>query len=175
MSPQTTARAYARAVYETAVGDWLTDLRKIKDRLEARRLITELDDPTMPFEEKKRRLDEVLDADLDRRARNFVYTLASNNDLHLLNEIIEDYARLLRRGAEELPLAQVTTAIELTDAEKRTIEERLRRRFGEELDIAYTVDPSIIGGVIVRVGDKYIDGSVAARLESMRERLVRGQ
>lgn len=172
MSPEAPVRAYARAVYETAVGDWLADLRRIKERLEARRLIIELDDPTLPFEEKKRRLDEVLGGDLDRRARNFVYTLASNNDLNLLDGIIEDYARLLRRGAAELPLAQVTTAVPLTDSEKRAIEERLRRRFREELDVAYTVDPSIVGGVIVRVGDKYIDGSVAAKLEGMRERLT---
>jgi len=172
MTAEASARAYARAVYETAIGDWLGELRKAKQQLEAHRLIPELDDPRIPFEEKKRRLDEVLDTNTDQRIRNFLYTLASNNDLNLLEEVIEDYARLLRRGVEELPLAQVTTAIELTEEEKQRFVERLRRRFGEELDVTFHVDPSIIGGVIVRVGDKYIDGSVAGKLERMRERLV---
>lgn len=165
-------RAYARAVYETAVGEWLEDLRKIQDRLERRDLIPVLDDPAKPFEDKQALLDEVLGEDLDHRARNFVYTLASNNDVNLLDEIIEDYERLLRQGVLELPLAQVTSAVPLTDSERQAIEQRLRRRFGEEIEFSYRVDPSIIGGVIIRIGDKHIDGSVATRLAAMREHLI---
>ncbi len=172
---ETSARAYARAVYETAVGEWLEDLRKIKQRLERRNLVMALDDPAKPFDAKKALLEEVLDADIDRRARNFVYTLASNNDVNMLDEIIADYERILRQGALELPLAQVTSAVSLTDSEREAIEQRLRRRFGEEIEVNYQVNPSIIGGVIIRVGDKYIDGSVAAKLEAMRERLVSRQ
>lgn len=168
-------RAYARAVYETAVSDWLEDLRKIKQRVERRKLVTDLDNPSKSIEEKKKILSDVLDEDVDRRARNFVYTLASNNDVGMLDEIIDDYERLLRQGAMELPLAQVTSAVALNDDEQTAIEERLQRKFGEEVEISYRVDPSILGGVIVRVGDKYIDGSVATRLEKMRERLSKRQ
>jgi F-type H+-transporting ATPase subunit delta len=164
-------RAYARAVYETALGEWLDDLRKIKERIEQRNLVGALDDPMRPFEEKKAALDELLGPDTDQRARNFIYTLAGNNDIRLLDEIIGDYERLLRQGTRELPLAQVTTAIELTDGERHAIEQKLRRQFGEELEINYQVDPSIIGGVTVRIGDRFIDGSVATKLEAMRERL----
>ncbi len=170
-SPQ----AYARAVYETAVGEWLEDLHRIKDRLERRNLITALDDPVKSFDDKKALLDDVLGSDIDHQARNFIYTLASNNDVKLLDEIITDYERLLRKGALELPLAQVTTAVPLTDAEREAIEARLRRKFGEEVEVNYQVEPSIIGGVIVRIGDKYIDGSIATKLETMRERLVSRQ
>ncbi len=168
-------RAYARAVYETAVSDWLDDLRTIKQRVERRKLVTELDDPSKTIEEKKALLGDVLEEDLDHRARNFVYTLASNNDVSMLDDIIADYERLLRQGAVELPLAQVTSAVSLTDEEREAIEARLSRQFGEELEVNYSVDPSILGGVIVRVGDKYIDGSVATRLEKMRERLAKRQ
>ncbi|MFQ5855396.1 MAG: ATP synthase F1 subunit delta [Anaerolineae bacterium] len=168
-------RVYARAVYEAAVGDWLEDLRKIKERIERRDLVTALDDPVKPFDEKKPLLEDVLGSDIDRRARNFVYTLASNSDVSMLDEIISDYERLLRQGAFELPLAQVTTAIPLTDTEREAIEQRLYRRFGEEVEVNYRVDPSIIGGVTIQIGDKYIDGSVATKLGAMRERLVRRQ
>lgn len=164
-------RAYARAVYETAVSEWLEDLRKVRQRVEQRDLVTELDDPAKPFEEKKALLQDVLE-DIDRRARNFIFTLANNNDVSMLDDIIEDYERLLQQGVLELPLARVTSAVPLTDEEQDVIEERLRRQFGEEAEVDYQVDPSILGGLIVRVGDRYIDGSVATKLERMRERIA---
>lgn len=165
-------RAYARAVYETAVSEWLEDLRKIKKRLERRKLVTALDDPAKSFDEKKALLEEVIGSDIDRRARNFLYTLASNNDVNLLDGIIDDYERLLQRGALELPLAQVTSAVPLTDTERDAIESRLQQRFGEEVEVSYQLDPSIIGGLIVQIGDRYIDGSVVAKLEKMRRHLA---
>ncbi|MFQ5594087.1 MAG: F0F1 ATP synthase subunit delta [Anaerolineae bacterium] len=165
-------RAYAQAVYETAVGEWLEDLRKIKERIERRDLEMALDDPVKPFDEKRALLEDVLGSDVDRRARNFVYTLASNSDVNLLDEVIGNYERLLRQGVLELPLAQVTSAVPLVDSEQRAIEQRLHRRFGEEVEITYQVDPSIIGGLTIRVGDKYIDGSIATKLEAMREQLA---
>jgi len=165
-------RAYARAVYESAVSDWLEDLRLIKERVERRNLVMKLDDPAKPFEEKQALLEDTIEADIDRRARNFVFTLASNNDVNLLDEIIEGYERLLQHGAVEVPLAEVISAVPLTDAEQKAIDQRLLRRFGDELEVNYRVAPDILGGVIVRVGDKYIDGSVATKLERMRERLA---
>jgi F-type H+-transporting ATPase subunit delta len=166
-------RAYARAVYETAVAEWLEDLRKIHERIDNRGLALSLDDPSKPLEEKQALLEDVLTDDIDRRARNFMYALASNNDVNLLAEVIDDYERLLRQGALEQPVAQVTSAIPLTDAERGALQKRLRQRYGEELEISYQVEPSIIGGVIIKVGDHYIDGSIATKLEKMRERLAR--
>lgn len=164
--------AYARAVYETAVAEWLEDLRRINERIENRNLAVALDDPTKSLEEKQALLQDVLTEDVDRRARNFMYTLASNNDVNLLSEVVEDYERLLHQGALELPTAQVTSAMPLTAAEREALHNRLSQRFGDELEISYQVDPAIIGGVIVKVGDHYIDGSVAMKLEKMRERLA---
>jgi F-type H+-transporting ATPase subunit delta len=164
-------RAYARAVYETAVAEWLEDLRTIQERIENRDLAVALDDPSKSLAQKQALLEGVLSQDMDRRARNFMYTLASNNDVNLLAEVIDDYERLLRQGAKELQLAEVTSAMPLSDAEQATLESRLRRQFGDDLEISYQVEPSIIGGMIVKVGDHYIDGSIATKLEKMRERL----
>lgn len=168
-------RAYARAVYETAVGEWLEDLRKIKEHLDRRDLVVALDDPMKPFDEKKALLEGALGPDIDRRARNFVYTLVSNSDVNLLDEVIGDYERLLRQGVLELPLAQVTSAVPLLDGEREAIEQSLRRRFGEEAEVSYRVDPAIIGGLTIRVGDRFIDGSIATKLGAMRERLASRQ
>ena len=69
--------------------------------------------------------------------------------------------------------AVVTSAVELTDSERQTLESRLRAKHGDDLPIDYRVDPAILGGLMVRVGDKLVDGSVASRLSQLR-RSVRG-
>lgn len=67
--------------------------------------------------------------------------------------------------------AEVTSAVPLTDEEKATIREDVLTRLGGQATVAFRVDPSILGGLIVRVGDKVLDGSVAGRLENMRQTL----
>jgi F-type H+-transporting ATPase subunit delta len=63
--------------------------------------------------------------------------------------------------------ARVTTAIALSDSEKEEFRQKLRRQYGDNLDFVFSVNPTIIGGVIVQVGDKVMDGSVSARLQAM--------
>lgn len=71
--------------------------------------------------------------------------------------------------------ADVTSAVPLTDAERDAIDARLKARYGDDLAIQYRVDAAILGGLIVRVGDRYIDDSVAARLGRLRETLTGAQ
>lgn len=70
--------------------------------------------------------------------------------------------------------ARITSAVPLTEEERSRLEESLGRRFGDGLQLRYRVDDSILGGVIVRVGDRVIDGSVASKLAALRERLEQG-
>lgn len=70
--------------------------------------------------------------------------------------------------------AGVTSAVPLTEAEREALEARLHARYGSDLPIVYTVDPAILGGLIVRVGDRYVDGSVATRLGQLRQTLTGG-
>ncbi len=67
--------------------------------------------------------------------------------------------------------ATVTSALPLSDAEKSTVEQDLRGQLGKEASIEFKVDPSILGGLVVRVGGKVIDGSVAAKLTELRQSL----
>jgi len=66
----------------------------------------------------------------------------------------------------------VTSAVPLTEGERSELERRLRSRHGQALAIAYRVDPTILGGLAVRVGDRYVDGSVATRLGKLRQTLI---
>ena len=66
-----------------------------------------------------------------------------------------------------MQVARVTTAAALSDNEKEQFRQKLRAKYGESLEFVFNVDAAIIGGAIVQVGDKVIDGSLATRLESM--------
>ena len=74
-----------------------------------------------------------------------------------------------RRGQS---VARVTTAVELTDAQERRLTDVLTRIYGRQIGLQVTVDPDVLGGLIVQVGDEVIDGSVAHRLEAARRRLA---
>jgi F-type H+-transporting ATPase subunit delta len=75
------------------------------------------------------------------------------------------------RGGPLMQVARVTTALPLSDQEKDEFRRKLAAQYGQSLDFDFSVDPAILGGAIVQVGDKVIDGSVATRLESMSSAL----
>lgn len=111
--------------------------------------------------------------DLEQRlklsALGLVREVADRLDMSGVNRAL---AELEMAGRRTQVSADVTSAVPLTDAERNVLELRLRARFGDGLPISYRVDPAILGGLAVRVGDRYIDGSVAARLGQLRQRLT---
>jgi len=92
-----------------------------------------------------------------------------HGDLGLLPDIM---AALRQRGAEAAPIAvEVVTAAALDDDQRQTLEARLVAQHGAGLTFSYRTDPAILGGIIVRIGDKLIDGSVAGKLAAMKQAL----
>ena len=106
---------------------------------------------------------------LEDAARDLVRQLTGGRALAALKKRL---AQLERGRGGEGPDAEVITAVPLTAAECEELGSRLRARFGAELPIAYRVDPAILGGVVVRVGDRLVDGSVVSRIGQLRETLV---
>ncbi len=106
-------------------------------------------------------------------AKGFVRELAERVGMEDLKEglaAIEQVARE-RRGAE----AEVWTAVPFNEAERKTMDEWLHSHHGTALAVRYHVEPAILGGVIVRVGDRYLDGSLATRLGHLRQQLLTGR
>ena len=68
-------------------------------------------------------------------------------------------------------LAEVRTAVDLTDEQRRRLAEALSRATGRTVDLKAVVDPSVIGGVVARVGDEVFDGSIASRLQDAKQAL----
>jgi F-type H+-transporting ATPase subunit delta len=105
---------------------------------------------------------------------DFACLLARNNKEAILSEIAAEYSRLLDEyyGVRQ---AEVTTAVPLDDDARRLIETRLREIAGSSFTLDERVDPTIVGGIIVRVGDRIIDRSVRARLQALRDSVLESE
>ena len=167
MKEQELSRKYAMAVFSLALEKWLISLKAVQDRLVDRiQLATRLADTGRTFAERKKELDGLIPADTDPIVRNFFYTLLENGDISLLGEVLADLERLAS-GGPQVQTARITTAITLSDNEKEEFRQKLRQKYGDNLEFVFSINPAIIGGVIVQVGDKVMDGSVSTRLQAM--------
>jgi F-type H+-transporting ATPase subunit delta len=160
---------YVQAIIETALEPWLKSLRQVERRLRENELVAIIDDLSFPLEAKKDRLRPVL-GDAPMSVVNLVYAMAAAGDLHCLERVVEDLELHVARAGRGL-LGMVRSAVPLTAEEKTRLEKSLVSRFGDELVLTYELDPSIIGGLVVRVGDLVMDGSVATKLSALRDEL----
>src|SRR5579884_1126525 len=176
MAAESVARRYARAMFELALErkqpleEWLSDLQAIEAALEDPAVRPTLVSPNLDFERKRELVDRAL-AGLDPLRRNFVYLLLERGRVELVGAIVREFRSMMleHQGIAE---ATVTTAVPISDAEADRIGALLGRLVGKQIVITRQVDPSIIGGVVARVGDRLINGSVAERLAALRQQLV---
>ncbi len=136
--------------------------------------VTQLDNPSEPFDKKKELVNRLLPPNVDGEVRNFIYLLASKNEMHLLPEVLAEFDRYaLRRPAKQI--AFVTSAVPLTEQERAQLEQKIKAQFGKDIELECRVDKALLGGVVVRVGDRIIDGSISGKLAAMRQKLEAGR
>jgi len=169
------ARRYARAVFDLAVStrqeeEWLRDLRVVESILTQPELAALLDNPAVPFGEKRAVVEGTM-AGLDQTRRSFVFVLVEHGRTSVISEIVAEYQRELNEH-QGVAVAEVTTAVPLDDAESVAVTRRLEQIVGKRIILEKRVDPSILGGVIARIGDRLVDGSIAGQLESLRRELT---
>jgi len=165
-------REYAQAAYQYTTAGWLGELKSMWDQLEAEPdLLDDLADIGLPFSQRQARLDSLLRPDIRPDVRNYLYVLLRDGHLGLLDKVIADMTRLATRGPG-VQAAYVISAVPLTPKEREEFRRRIHASYGGLVDLEFQVDASILGGVIVRVGDRVIDGSIAGKLEALRDRLM---
>jgi F-type H+-transporting ATPase subunit delta len=169
------ARRYAQAIFDLAREDqsydtWARDLDQLTALLEVPLAEKALTSPAVPTPRKTAVIQAELPA-LQPHARNLVQLLLHRDRLELLPDIARAYRELLNR-ARGIAVAHVTTAVPLDEAARAQLAARLSRYVGQQVQMETTVDPSIIGGVVARVGDQLLDGSVRGRLDALRRRLT---
>jgi F-type H+-transporting ATPase subunit delta len=172
------ARRYSHAVFNIArerseLDRWQSDLGKITAVGEDVAFVALLENPKVRFEDKAKLLSEWL-GDINTLALNLVYLLVTRGRLSMIGDIADEYQRLLDsyHGIER---AEVTTAITLDDKEKQKLEEQLAVVVGKKVVLEPKVDSSLIGGIVVRVGGKLLDGSTYSKLMALKKALASGE
>ena len=171
----TSGKRYAQAAFELALKKndlegWQQGLRKIADLAKNEELMTLLQNPRLPFPEKRSLLEKTLGG-IHPLAFNLALLLVSKGILRRAVDILRQFDQLLdaHRGVER---ARVTAALPLADEDQGAIARRLEKIVQRKVVIDAHVDPSIIGGFIARAGDTLIDGSIRQKLESLKRNLV---
>jgi len=106
-----------------------------------------------------------------RVLRNFLFVIVDNQRTHLLPEIAASFEEVLRQrqGVAE---AEIASAVPLNDKQRAALLQNLERVTGKKIQANYSIDPALLGGAVIRVGDTVYDGSVRNQLDRLRHRLV---
>lgn len=102
---------------------------------------------------------------------NLMLLLASRNLVHLLPAIADRFQELLD-AHNGVSRAEAVSAVPLDDGQRRSVERALADMYGGEIRLTSRVDPEILGGMVIRIGDKVLDGSARTRLQNMRRELA---
>jgi F-type H+-transporting ATPase subunit delta len=170
------ARTYARALFEAAkdegrvepVRDELATFVQAVDEVpELRALIR---NPELDPQTKATALDAVLEG-ADELIRNFVRVVTRKGRAAQLDEIAREYEALVA-AEEQILSVELTTAYELSDDEASSIVKQIEEASGQRVEAARTVDPDLIGGLVLKAGSLEVDSSVRGRLDRLRRDLA---
>jgi F-type H+-transporting ATPase subunit delta len=167
---------YAKAIFEIASSEGeiervADELYRVARVLEKQHELREtLTDIGVPLEAKESLLDEILGEKVSPHALNVLKFVVSQGKARRLGEIADDLAALAEEESKR-EIAEVRTAVPLNGEQTEKLAEALSKATGKNVSVKVIVDPSVIGGVVARVGDTVIDGSIQSKLESLKEHL----
>src|SRR3954469_16802895 len=170
-------QVYSRALFEAAMEHG--ELDEIQEQLslwadalgENKNLQTFFFSPRFSSAEKKAAIRRIIEGG-NEHFLNFLELLAERHRLPATFRIRRAFDELWREEHKMLPV-EVTSAIELDEGLVRSIGDRIEERTGRRIELTSRVDPDIIGGIVLRVGNKVLDASVQGRLQRLRRQLAR--
>jgi F-type H+-transporting ATPase subunit delta len=180
MRETTIAKNYAEALVELArrasdLRGWGIHADELANAVQRdNRLRVFLESPRVAATEKSRIIGKAFDGILPKPFIRFLQALVKNRRQMLIPEIAREYHGLVDE-IEGRVHASVTVSRETDDAERKVIADRLSKAIGKEVVPHFYVNPQILGGVVVRVGDTVLDGSVRRRLGTLRTRMLAGR
>jgi len=177
MAVDSRIEGYAEALFELAraegrldvVEDELYQVARIVEGSDALR--TTLTDAAIPIERRTQIVEELLGganaSNLTRSIVGFIVAAGRGRDLPA---IVDEFVQRTVADRQH-QVADVRSAVPLDGEQRRRLAEALSRATGKEVEVKVTVDPSILGGLVAEIGDRVIDGSVATRLQQLRNTL----
>lgn len=175
MTKGVSGKRHAQAVFQLALENgglekWSEELLTLEQVLSDREVISLLENPKLHFSAKQELLRKVL-PDLSDLAMNLASFLIHKNRLRIMPDLRAEFERLsdAYHGREA---AEIVTAVPISAHQAKHVAESLGRIAGKQVVIHPTVDPSIMGGIVARVGDRLLDGSIRTRLQDLRKTLA---
>jgi F-type H+-transporting ATPase subunit delta len=172
------ARRYAEAMFDLALKQNTLD-RTLGDVQEIARLFSKhtlaylLREPKIPARRKEQALREALSANVLPTSLNLALLVVQRELVDLMPNIAAELQQMVFDYKNQAT-AEVTTAVPLDEQQEDLVKRALERRTGKAILLQTRVDPTILGGVVARVGDRVIDGSVRQRLEVLKRQLLNG-
>ena len=175
---ESAARRYAEAAFSVAMRDdtveqWRSELDSAATIVEEERIGRALANPSIPLGTRQATAQKTFGKLVGQPVLNLIGLMLRRGRIQELPKLAAEFRRLdnERQGITQ---ATATSASALTKDEVRALTQRLEQDTGGRVELAVQVDPSLLGGLVVRLGDRLIDGSVRSRLERLRNQLVSG-
>ncbi|MDI6827573.1 MAG: F0F1 ATP synthase subunit delta [Armatimonadota bacterium] len=171
------ARRYAGALFAAAkASDCIdlveSDLGLVTYSLEnVPQLAEVLKQPLIPIERKKEIVKDIFSGRVQELTLDFLDLVIEKRREFILTEVEKEYVKLANEYRGVLPI-KVTSAVPLTSDEKSMLRTKLEAFTGKRVELELHEDPSLIGGLVVRIGDTVIDGSVKGYLESLKNQML---
>lgn len=175
------AERYARALLEVSL-DQKADLDRIASELaqvaallhQQARLAAVLSAPTLPAQKRVEILDKVLQpAKLSPLTGNVLRLLTTNERMPLIEDLSRAFRRLVLDHKQIQP-GEVTSAHDLDSDQRARLSQSLGHALGKTMELGYEVDPSLVGGLVVRIGNRIFDASVTTQLRRFKEKALSG-
>jgi F-type H+-transporting ATPase subunit delta len=169
------ARRYAQAVFEIAQAEgredeWDEELAFLAEFFGDPEAQSWLSNPSVPATDKDALIQRAMESNSEE-VRNLARLLVNRGRPGIAGAILQAYRSRLDE-ARGIIHAIVTTAVPVSDSDLAAIHEKLTDMTGQQVKMETSIDPSIIGGIVVRIGDKLIDGSTRSRLLQLKRRLA---
>ncbi len=173
-----TARHYAQAIFELAEQEqsfakWQERLSRLRKLLEGSELGAALRSPEFSASQRRELAQAVLarDPEIDKEAANLLRLLLDSRRTSMLAAIQAGYQQLLDRRDGRVA-ARISTAVEVSPEELARFSKELSQRLGVDVNFEAQVDPSLLGGAVVRVGDRVFDASLKTKLQQLRREML---
>lgn len=168
---------YATAMMELADrynlhDDINRDLYLLKDLVKSNNELSLLiDHPIISNDDKKDVLEKILSGEVTEYVLNLVRVLADGNRLFIMHLIADHYNAILCKK-RNIDTAEVITAIPIDEGTLARVKEKLEKLFQKQVNIKACIDESIIAGMVIKISDKVIDGSIKTKFENMKKQLA---
>ena len=169
------ARPYAKAVFASALDAAIIDETKEELKIMALASLTPevqsmIEDPTMSKDEILKSLKALFDGSISKISQSLLNVLAENNRLNLLEAIFEIYQEIVAKHKEQKAV-EVFVATEPSEDTTESIKTKLVSAYGKGTNIEFKIDPNIMGGLSLKVGDETLDLSIRGKVKKLINQL----